>query len=113
MDDTKLYIIVYIGMLDRDVGRGWQLWTQIYELLIDPRELVHDHPRLRRRLPPHPLAQRLQDVRYRLTLLLLAHKWRSCPWNPSQGCIMERQVCILRGGPGLSHQGTATLGNLR
>ena len=25
IDDTKLYIVVYIGMLDRDVGRVWQL----------------------------------------------------------------------------------------
>ena len=107
-------------MLDRDVGRVWQLWggfalldgTQVHELLLEAGELVDDHPRLRS-LPHHPLAQRLQDVGYRLTvlLLLLAHKWCSCPRNPTQGGIVERQVGVLRRGG--SCQGSAALGNLR
>ena len=90
-------------MLDRDVGRVWQLWrgflptrTQVDQLLLEPGELVDDHPPLRG-LPHHPLAQRLQDVWYRLTVLP-AHKWRSRPRNPTQGGIVERQVGILRGG---------------
>ena len=113
IDNTKLYIVVYIGMLDRDVGRVWQLLlagTQVDELLLEAGELVDNHPRLRS-LPHHPLAQCLQDVGYRLTVLLLTHKWRSCPRSPTQGGIVERQVGVLRGGGSL--QGSAALGNLR
>ena len=119
IDDTKLYIVVYIGMLDRDVGRGWQLWrgfalpwTQVDELLVEAGQLVDDHPGLGgHSLPHHPLAQRLQDVRYRLTVLL-AHNWRSRPRNPTEGGIVERQVGVLRGG-GSRKQGAAALSHLR
>ena len=106
-------------MLDRDVGRGWQLWrgfalpwTQVDELLVEAGQLVDDHPRLGgHSLPHHPLAQRLQDVRYRLTVLL-AHNWRSRPRNPTEGGIVERQVGVLRGG-GSRKQGAAALSHLR
>ena len=106
-------------MLDRDVGRSWHLWlgflpvawTQVDELLLDAGELVDDHPGLLldHPLPPHPLAQSLQDVRYRLTVLLTDER-HSRPRNPSQGGVMERQVGILRGGG--TCQGTATLCHL-
>ena len=52
IDYTKLYIVVYIGMFDRNIGRCWQLRSflragaEVDKFLLEVGELVDDHPSL-------------------------------------------------------------------
>ena len=119
MKYTKLYIVVYIGMFDRNIGRCWHLWSflragaEVDKFLLEVGELVDDHPSLWR-AGGQPLAQCLQDVRYGLALLPLTNRRWPRPRRPAQGGVVERQVGVLRRGGGgqdavtLSHLGESS-----
>ena len=83
--------------------------AEVDKFLLEVGELVDDHPPLRR-AGGHPLAQRLQDVRYGLALLPLTNRRWPRPRRPAQGGVVERQVGVLRRGGG--GQDAATLSHL-